>query len=804
MLSKEKFEELIQKKILILDGAMGTMLQSSDIPHLGSRCPEELNITHPEEIKKVHQAYAQSGADIIITNTFGANRSKLGKYGLSDKVKEFNSAAVKNAKEACPNCWIAGGLGPVSDFLEPLGKISFSEAVEIYNEQAQALSEAGADLLIIETISDLQMLRAALIAMRKSFSGVIISSMTFQDLRTNTGTDLETYALVAEKMGADIVGLNCSDGPEGMEEAAKILGRYSERPLCFQPNAGMPKIIGRKTVWDYPPERFAEIGGKLAGLGGAILGGCCGTNPEFIKALAEKVNRVKPDYRNRKINSDLKTNKEMMISTRTRTLTIKPTAIAGERINPTNRKGFQAEIKEGKTNYAKMQGMQQVEEGAALLDINVGVPGGKEEEYLPKAITAVQSTVDVPLMIDTTNILALEKALQEYCGRAVINSVNANNESLSKVLPLARKYGAAVVGLCLSERGIPKTAEERIENAEKILSSAKKYGLNEEDILFDAVTLTIATNPEQKEILLETIKEMKRRGWKTILGVSNISHGLANRSEINFRFYQEAVQAGLDVAIFNPVDLIRTEAIGERNKECDVQASEMRRDENLPLREKIRQAIIHGDKESINQFIEEALALREKQKNKIEVNEIIISALEEVGKKFKSKKIFLPQVLSSAECAKAAFNQIKDKKGTNEEEKKSNREKGTILFATVENDIHDLGKNLVISLLESHNYKVIDLGVNVSSRKILSEMQQNKPDLIALSALMTTTVMSMEETNKEIRKIDKEIPIIVGGAVVTEEYAQEIQASYGADALEAVKRIGELIRIRKPINKEEV
>ncbi len=768
-MNKEDFLKKLEDKIFVLDGAMGTMLQKYGFT---KGCPDELNIKDAEVVKRVHKAYADAGSELIITNTFGANRLKLEKYGLQDKVKEVNEAAVKNAREACPGCLVVGDVGPLGEFIEPLGRLNFDEAYSAYKEQISALKEA--DLLIIETISDIKVLKAALIAAKEVFSGPIISSMTIQDGRTSTGTDAETYVCVTEALGADIIGVNCSDGPDGMYETAKVILANTNKAVCLQPNAGMPKIVNKETVWDYPMGKFADYAKRFVELGANIVGGCCGTNPEFIKAVADKVKGLKPVKRRVK--------EEMKLCSRTETTIIKPTLIVGERINPTNRKGFIEEIKKEKTDYIRNQALQQVEEGASLLDINVGVAGVDETKTLPKAIFTVQNIVNAALVIDTSDVKALENALKVCDGKPLINSVNGSEKSLKSVLPLAKRYGAAVIALCLDEHGIPKTKEKRVEIAKRIIKEALKEGIRKEDIIVDALVLTIATNPENEKIILDTVKEIKKLSYKTILGVSNISHGLPNRSEVNSKFFTKAHKAGLDLAILNPLDNIL-----QKETDIEIRVKKVKKEDykNLSVEKQLHNAILYGDKENIAGIIDNGL----RKLKAMEINDILIDALHKVGEKFNCKEYFLPQVLLSADAMKKAFRRLKS-----ELAKEGGKEKGVVLFATVENDIHDIGKNIIIALLESHNYKVIDLGANVKTKRIIEEVKKNKPDIVALSALMTTTVLEMENVIKELRHQGIKVPVIVGGAVVTDDYASQIKAAYGKDALSGVKRISELIK----------
>ncbi|MBC8494607.1 homocysteine S-methyltransferase family protein [archaeon] len=765
-MEKQEFIDLLRKKILILDGAMGTMLQKYGFT---TGCPDELNVTESETLKKIHQEYRDAGSDIIITSTFGANRLKLKKYGLETEVKKLNEAAVKNVREACPNCIVAGGIGPLGEFVAPVGTLEFEEVYEIFKEQVDALHEA--DILIIETISDIKILKAVLLA-AQSFNGPVIASMTIQDGRTTTGTDIETFVTIADCMGADVISANCSDGPEGMLETAKEMIKHTNKPICLEPNAGLPRLVGKETVWDYPIAQFAKNAEKFAELGANIIGGCCGTNPDFIKAVAEKVKGKSPI--NRHVQEKTK------LCSRTKTLTIEPMLIVGERINPTNKKKFTEEIKLGQTNYVREMALAQEKEGASLLDINVGVPGIKEKDSIVKAIRQVQNVVSTPIVIDTSDIVALEAALFECDGKPLINSVNGSNKSLQEILPLAKKFGAAVIGLCVDDEGVPKTIEKRLEIANRIITQAEKVGLRREDVIIDAVVLTMAVKEENKNIILDSLKELKKLGYRTILGVSNISHGLPNRSEINSKFLTEAKNLGLDLAIINPLDNVFQK---DTHIRIDLKQEKVSY-KDMPVKEQLYKAILLGDKENIVFIINKGLKIM----TALEVNNILIDAMQEVGDKFGKKEYFLPQVLASAKTMKNAFERLKP-----EIKKEGGNEKGVVLFATVEHDIHDIGKNIIIALLESHNYKIIDLGANIKTETIVDEVIKQKPNIVALSALMTTTVIEMEEVIKELRQKHIDIPVIVGGAVVTDDYANQIKAAYGQDALQAVKKINELI-----------
>ena len=767
-MEREKLLNLLKNKIIILDGAMGTQLMEMGFT---KGCGEELNIKNPEIVKSVHKSYADAGCDIIITNTFGANRLKLEQYGLKNKVKEINEAAVKLAREAAPNCLIAGDIGPLGKYVEPLDSLTFEEAYGLYKEQILALNKS--DILIIETVSDIKTLKAAIIAAKENSNLPIIAQMTFEDEhRTATGTDVETFTAIVDALGADVIGANCSEGPEGLLEVAKIITKITNKPIIIQPNAGLPKIIDGKTVYTKTPEEFARQLKEIAKLGVNLLGGCCGTTPAHLKAVVNEIKNLTPITRNNKLATKL--------CSRTRTLEIKDkTLIVGERINPTSKPLFQEELKQGKTTTIRNEALSQAKEGASLLDINVGVPGIDESKTLKKAVAIVQTIVDVPLVIDTSDPRALEEALKQSDGKPLINSVNGSEKSLTIILPLAKKYGAAIIALTLDKK-VPKTKQERIDAAKKIIAEAEKIGINKEDIIIDCVTTTIATNPENEQIILDSVREIKKLGYKTILGVSNISHGMPNRSKINSVFLNKASKAGLNLAILNPLDnvILDENELGflkEKKPEIDYN--------KLPIEKQLYDTILYGDEENVLEIVDKSL----KQLEALKINDILIKALEEVGIKFKKKEFYLPQVLSSAKSMSIAFKRLKK-----ELKSAGKKPKGTLLFATVENDIHDIGKNIVVALLESYNYKIIDLGKDVKKEKIIEEAIKHKADLIGLSALMTTTAPEMEEIIKEIKKRNLNIPVLVGGAVITEDYADVIHADYAKDALGAVKKVEEI------------
>lgn len=769
-MDKKYFFRKLRSGILVLDGAMGTELQKNGFT---KGCPEELNLINSEIVRGVHKSYSEAGADIIITNTFGANRIKLSEYSLQHKLREINRAGVRIARGAAPKCIIAGGLGPLGKYVEPLGSITFDEAYNAYQEQVRALGDA--DIFIIETMDDVKILKAAIIAAKES-EKIVIASMAFEGDRTVTGTDAETFVVIAGSLGADIIGINCGSGPNEHHSILKQVVQYTDKPIMVKPNAGLPRLVNGRTVFKVTPEEFGGYARKFAERGVSIIGGCCGTNAEHVKAIKRAVRGMKPRHRRVKMKTKL--------CSRTRTVTIDgPTAIVGERINPTNKKDLQTEIAAYKTDLIKRYAMEQAKEGATLLDINLGVPGIDEAKIFKKAVGAVQNIVDIPLVIDTVNVKALEEALKQSDGKPLINSVNGSEKSLNAVLPLAKRFGAGIIALTFDENGIPDTKEERLRIAKKIISRAEKIGINRQNIVVDFLTMTLATDRKIDDVLTGCIREIKKEGYKTILGISNISYGLPNRNEINSKFFSRASKAGLDLAIMNPADSIITDDTKIRFL-CDVKIK-AEDYADLPVEKQLYNAILYGDEENIATIVEEGL----KKLDPLDINDILVSALKEVGNRFKNKTYFLPQVLLSAEAMKNAFARLKM-----EINKKGGKPKTKIIIATVENDIHDIGKNIVAALLESHNYEVIDLGKSVPTEKIINAALKQKPDLVALSALMTTTVQEMENVINELKKHNIKVAVIVGGAVVTEEYAKSIGALYARNALEAVDKLDEMLK----------
>ncbi len=805
------FSDILKSKILVFDGAMGTQLQEKGLP--AGECPELWNLTEPNKIREIHENYLQSGADIITTNTFGATAIRLEEYGLEDKVEIINKAAVEIAKEAVQNAghgYVAVSIGPTGRLIEPIGDLPFDDAYQLFKEQVVVATNAGADLFIIETMGDLGEMRAALLAVKENSPLPVIASMTFQeDGRTFTGTDPLTAATVLEGLGADIIGVNCSVGPKDLMEVVKELVKSTNLPLLVQPNAGLPKLVKGKTVYDGNPEEMAQYANQFVELGANLVGSCCGTTPAYTKAIATIVTGMTPLWR--VIDFGLR------VTSRTKTTIIHPTKLPimiGERINPTGRKAFSQELKEGRMDRIRREAIMQQEAGAEILDVNVGVPSIDEKAAMLKATQSIQAIVNTPLMIDSTNPEVVEAALKLYHGKALVNSVNGEEESLQTILPIVKRYGAAVVGLTLDEKGIPKTAEERLTIATKIVTTAQQFGISRDNIIIDCLVLTASAQPEGIAETLKAIQLVKKElGVTTILGVSNVSFGLPDRPSINASFLSMALGAGLDAGIINPLDekIQQTFKIGavltNRDKKAEnylayatqnandgdngksnTNGKPSKKDETpKDIYDALYQLVLKGDKENVNSWIEKGL---QEGKDPMELlNKGLIPGIEEVGRLFATGTYFLPQLIAAGETMSTSFTILKP-----ELEKKATKQIGTIVMATVKGDIHDIGKKIVSVLLANHGFKVIDLGKNVPNDEIIGRAIEEKADIIGLSALMTTTMVRMPEIIKEVKERGLPIKVMVGGAAVNEQYAKEIGADgYAKDAVEAVSVAKELV-----------
>ena len=799
------FRDAILENVLILDGAMGTMLQERGLR--AGQSPEELNLTMPEVVASVHRDYINAGADIIITNTFGGTRFKLAHYGLEDRLTEINARAVEIArKEANGKAYVGASIGPTGQFVEPLGEVSFDDMKSAFREQAEALVSAGADLISLETFLDIKECRAAVIAIREVSTEIpIIAMLTFDDNgRSVLGTPPESAAITLTAAGADIVGSNCGLGVDGIYDILCRMRKVTGLPLISQANAGLPQLVGDRTVFPGTPEEMTAYHQRLIDLGVRIIGGCCGTTPAHIRAMKQALETLQKPW----IPSET-TIGATLLSSRSGWTSVgagSKTAIIGERINPTGKKLYSQELLEGKVAYIRREAIEQVQAGATLLDVNVGAPGINEVSAMERAVFCASGATSVPLVLDSSSPAALEAGLKAADGKVLINSVSGESKSLKRILPLAKKYGAAVIGLALDQNGIPDTAEGRLAIARRIRNAARKLGIPDSDIIIDCLTLTVSAEQKRAAETLRSIRMVKQKlGLSTVLGVSNISFGLPQRPLISATFFAMAMEAGLDAAIINPKDkpmmdawrsamvlLNRDHQAAEyietyRGEQASASLQVAVSGAPLTIRERLSQAVISGDRDGVVALVEEAL--KEGMAPLQISNEGFLPGLEEVGRRFDKNIFFLPQVMQSADTMQAGFARLKiEMKGQKFESL------GRILMATVEGDIHDIGKNIVCTLLENHGFEVFDIGKNVSAATIISKATELAVDAVGLSALMTTTMSEMDNVIKKLKAAGITTFTMVGGAVVTQEYADRIGADlYARDAMEAVAKIKRLL-----------
>lgn len=761
------FLAFIKDNIALLDGATGTQFQLRGLP--AGKSPELLNLEDPALVEEIHRAYVEAGSDVVYANTFGANRLKM----PDGKAESIVRAGVEIARRAAGDKFVALDIGPTGALCEPLGSMTFDEAYAVFAEVVKA--GAGADLIVIETMSDLTELRAALLAARENSSLPVMCSMTFEESgRTFTGVLPEAFALCASPF-ADVVGINCSLGPDKLLPVMRRVAAYTQKPLFIKANAGLPDA---NMNYELSPEAFSALHGEYLKMGVNILGGCCGTTPEHIAALKKLIEGKKPLKRRVAVPA--------AVCSASRLVPLDRVRIIGERINPTGKKAMKEALLKGDMSYVAARAVEQAEAGADILDVNAGVPGIDEKGSLCEMVRRIQSVTDLPLQIDCTKPDAVDAALRLTQGKAVINSVNAEEKSLSSLLPLAAKYGAAVVGLTVDEEGIPKTAQKRVQLAEKIIARAKEYGIPESDVYIDCLTLTVSAEQEQAQNTLSALKEIRsRHDVHAVLGVSNISFGLPARGAVNAAFLVMAMQAGLDLPIINPNLPEMTAAVAAFNvlsgadKDCREYVEKYAA---LPAAEK---APVKAEDKDIYYYISKGLPdaarlteqfLQELKPLEV-IDEKLIPALNKVGEDYEKGRIFLPQLISAAEAAKLCFEKVKSViKG-------GGVDKGDIVLATVFGDVHDIGKNIVKTVLQNYGYNVIDLGKNVPPERVVEAVERGKVRLCGLSALMTTTVENMRLTIEMLKKSCPYCKIMVGGAVLTEEYAKEIGADrYCKDA----------------------
>lgn len=796
-----RFLQAINQRVLVLDGAMGTMLQERGLAPGAS--PEGMNLQQPQVVEAVHREYIAAGADIIVSNTFGGNRPKLANYGLEGQVREINRSGVEIARRvAGEETFVAASVGPTGRFLEPVGDAGFDEMVDIFSEQIAALAEAGADLITFETFLDIRELRAAIIAAKTVCDLPLLALLTFDDAgRTVLGTPPEAAAVTLDALGVDVIGSNCGLGIDGIFEILERMRTVTNRPLIAQANAGLPELRDGVTVFPGTPEEMTAYHQRLIELGVRVIGGCCGTTPAHIEAMQQALAGYAQKWQ--------APARRCFLSSRTQAVEVggeAACAVIGERINPTGKKGYSAELREGKTAYVRREAQEQTAAGADLLDINCGAPKVDEPLALEQAVFAVSGVTGTPLVLDSSSPEALESGLKAADGKVLINSVSGEEKSLDAILPLAKKYGAAIIGLALDGKGIPETAADRLAVAKNILDRALALGIPREDVIIDCLTLTVSAEQKRAAETLQALRLVRDElGLATVLGVSNISFGLPSRPVLSATFFTMAIEAGLKAAIINPkeermMDALRAAKVllgqdqraekyiahyGQQVAAPAVAA--LADDQPLTIRELLAKAIIEGDKDGVVPLVEQALGegLEALQIS----NEGLLPGLEEVGRRFGKNQIFLPQVMLSAETMQAGFNRLKETiRGQGIESL------GKVLMATVEGDIHDIGKNIVCTLLENHGFEVLDLGKNVPAAKIIEQAQLQQVDAVGLSALMTTTLQQMEVTIEALREAGVKVFTMVGGAVVTENYAAEIGADlYAADALEAVDKIKQLL-----------
>ena len=815
-MTREAFRELVKKGPVLLDGATGTNLQKAGMP-VGV-CPEQWILENSEVLIDLQKRYVEAGTDILFAPTFTASRIKLKEYGLEDHLEEMNRKLVALSKEAAKgtNALVAGDLTMTGEQLYPLGDLMFEDLVDVYKEQAKIIAEAGADLFVVETMMSLQECRAAVLAIREVCDLPVMVSLTYnEDGRTLYGTDPVTAVVVMQSLGAGAVGMNCSTGPEAMLEPIAKMAEYATIPLLAKPNAGMPELIDGQTVFNVEPEEFAEVGKKLVEEGAAIIGGCCGTTPEHIRALKEAVKGIP-------VKAPLQTKRRMLTSERKSVeITLDGRfMVIGERINPTGKKKLQAELKEGSLNLVRTMALEQEENGASILDINMGMNGIDEKEMMLRTIYEVTSTVDCPLCIDSSHVDIIEAALRIYPGRALINSISLEKEKFEKLLPIAKKYGAMFILLPLSDEGLPKDSAEKHGIIRTIMDEAVRIGMAKEDIIVDGLVATIGANPNAALECFETFSYCKNElELPTACGLSNISFGLPERTYVNTAFLTMALANGLTMAIANPSQELLMNAAFASDMLLNKKESDIRYIERMNfLSEKyagmervmvqktpagtsaaggeirkestgsgVFQAVLKGNKEHVLEEVKKMLDGGAKPDEII--NEHLIAAINEVGELFDKKKYFLPQLISSANTMKLAIEYLEPML-----ERSNTEAMATIVVATVEGDIHDIGKNLVVLMLKNYGYHVIDLGKDVPADVIVDTAMNEGAKVIGLSALMTTTMMRMKDVVELAKEKGCTAKIVIGGAAITESFSDEIGADgYSKDAAECVKLVERLL-----------
>jgi len=776
-------KDVLEKEILFFDGGMGTLLQEKGLK--AGELPELWNIERAGDIKSIHRDYIKAGSNIVLANTFGANRYKYG-----DRLEEIVSKGIINLKEVIEEegkeVYAALDIGPCGKLIYPSGDLDFDEAYDVFKEICIIGEKNGADLIVIETMGDIAEARAAVLAAKENTSLPVFCTLIFDEKgRLLTGADVKSAVLTLEALKVDALGANCGLGPKEMVPIVEELLENASVPVIVNPNAGLPVSVGGKTFFNVNADVFSKYMEEFVKEGALLVGGCCGTTPEFIEKTVDLCKDITP--------LPVKIKEKTAVSSYAKSVEIgNGTVVIGERINPTGKKKFKEALLNNDIDYILREAVNEQNNGADILDVNVGLPGIDEIAVMDEAIREIQTVTDLPLQIDTANSKAMEAALRHYHGKALINSVNGKKESMDAVFPLVKKYGGVVVGLTLDENGIPDNAEGRLAVAEKIVNEAAKYGIPKWDIIIDPLTMTISTDGKNAKVTLDALKMIKERlGVNTVLGVSNVSFGLPNREKINTAFFTMAMAYGLDAGIINPSSeammsaVLNSRALLGYDEACEKYIEKNSVAETAVVKGSdidLKAAVKMGLKD---EAAETARALLKNEKAPLEViNEYLIPALDEVGKDFENGKVFLPKLLMSAVSAGAAFDEVKaaiEARGTIQEKK------GKILLATVKGDIHDIGKNIVKTLLENYGYDVVDLGRDVAPEKVVEAAVNEDINLVGLSALMTTTVVNMEETIRILKEAKPECRIMVGGAVLTKDYAESIGADfYGKDAMASV------------------
>lgn len=800
-----QISKLLQHGLVYFDGGTGTVLQSMGLA--AGELPETWNLLHPDRISSLHHAYLDAGCHIINTNTFGANRFKY-----PDNLADLVTAGVqlaRNAVETSGNSgqrFVALDIGPLGQMLQPLGQLPFEDAVSAFAEVVRIGAAAGADLVLIETMNDAYETKAAVLAAKESCTlPVFVTNVYDAQGKLMTGADPKAMIAMLEGLGVDALGMNCSLGPAQMLKLLPTFVEYASVPVIVTPNAGLPRLESGKTVFDVGADEFSQVAVQIAAAGAQILGGCCGTTPEYMSKTIAATRNIVPAPVTQKQHS--------LVSSYTHAVELGPVPLLiGERINPTGKKAFKQALRDHDIGYLLREGIEQAERGVQILDVNVGLPEINEAAMMVEAVCELQAVCDLPLQIDTSSPEVLARALRQYNGKPMINSVTGKQESMDAVLPLAAKYGGVVVCLTLDEAGIPATADGRVAIARKIMERAADYGIAPKDLIVDPLTLTVSAEPDAAGVTLEAIRRIHSElGLRTSLGISNISFGLPNRDMLTSAFFTMALQAGLDAAIMNPYAPLMMQAyysslavLGiDTNFEqylayaaahpLSAAAPQAAAATVLPTAKgdptSLKDAIVHGLRDAAGQIAAQAL---QTQPPMALINEQIVPALDIVGRGFEEKTVYLPQLLMSADAASAAFDAVKAVlQATSGQQAK----RGPIILATVHGDIHDIGKNIVKVLLENYGFLVIDLGRDVPPETIVDAARTNQAQLVGLSALMTTTVPAMEETIRQIRAAALPCRVMVGGAVLTQEYADQIGADfYGKDAMESVRYAGQVFQ----------